>query len=53
MKAFIAALICAAIICVGAAYVLEAQQETANVAFATSSTRVGDPGHNLVGTDWS
>jgi hypothetical protein len=49
MKAFIAAVICAAAIGVGAFYVLHAQQETVDVAFSTSGARVGDPGHNLVG----
>jgi hypothetical protein len=49
MKAFIAAVICAAAIGVGALYVLQAQQETVDVAFSTSAARVGDPGHNLVG----
>jgi hypothetical protein len=49
MKAFIAAVICAAAIGVGASYVLRTQQETVDVAFSTSSARVGDPGHNLVG----
>jgi len=49
MKAFIAAVICAAAIGVGASYVLHTQQETVDVAFSTSSARVGDPGQNLVG----
>ena len=35
MKAFIAAVICAAAIGVGALYVLQAQQETVDVAFST------------------
>jgi hypothetical protein len=51
MKAFIAALICAAAIGVGASYVLHMQQETVDVAFSTSSARVGDPGQNLVGVN--
>ena len=49
MKAFIAAVICAAAMGVGAFYVLHTQQETVDVAFSTSGARVGDPGHNLVG----
>jgi len=48
MKAFIAAVICAAAIGVGASYALHMQQETVDVAFSTSSARVGDPGQNLV-----
>ncbi len=51
MKAFFAAVICAAAIGVGASYVLHMQQETVDVAFSTSGTRVGDPGHNLVGVN--
>jgi hypothetical protein len=49
MKAFIAEVICAAAIGVGAFYVLHMQQETVDAAFSTSEARVGDPGHNLVG----
>ena len=51
MRAFIAAVICAAAIGVGASYVLHMQQETVDVAFSSSGARVGDPGHNLVGMD--
>ena len=53
MKAFIAAVICAAAIGVGGSYVLHTQQETVDVAFSTSAARVGDPGHNLVGMNWN
>lgn len=52
MKAFIVAVICAAVIGVAASYILHTQQQTADVAFSTSSARVGDPGHNLVGTNY-
>lgn len=51
MRAFIAAIICAAATGAGAAYILHVQQETVDVAFSTSSARVGDPGNNLVGMD--
>ena len=51
MRVFIAAVVCAAAIGVGAAYVLQMQQETVDVAFSSSSARVGDPGNNLVGMD--
>lgn len=41
---------------IGAGYFLvnsqEQQQPTWQV-FSTSSTRVGDPGHNLVGQNWN
>jgi hypothetical protein len=49
MRAFIAAVVCAAAIGVGASYVLHTQQETVDVAFSSTSAHVGDPGHNLVG----
>ena len=49
MRAFIAAVVCAAAIAVGASYALHMQQETVDVAFSSSSAHVGDPGHNLIG----
>ena len=49
MKAFIASVAFALVVAVGAALVLDQQQQSASSAFATSSTRVGDPGHNLIG----
>jgi hypothetical protein len=42
MKAFVAAVICAVAIGVGASYVLHTKQETVDVAFSTSGARVGD-----------
>ena len=48
MKAFISAIIVAVVVAVGAAFVLNTQQQTADKAFATSGARVGDPGHNLI-----
>jgi hypothetical protein len=51
MKAFFAAVICAAAAGIGGFYALQTQQETVDVAFATSGARVGDPGDNLVGTN--
>ncbi|MDP2358815.1 MAG: hypothetical protein Q8M31_22550 [Beijerinckiaceae bacterium] len=49
MKAFIASVAFALVVAGGAALILDQQQQTAATAFATSSTRVGDPGHNLIG----
>ncbi len=49
MKAFIASVAFALVVAAGAAVILEQQQQSAASAFSTSSTRVGDPGHNLVG----
>ena len=53
MKAFLASLVVAVVAAVGAAYLLESTyQSTAADAYATSGARVGDPGDNLVGSDW-
>lgn len=40
-------------IAIGAGYYLSAQQEPAWQVFSTDSTRVGNPGQNLVGQDWT
>ena len=49
MKAFIAALVFAAVAAVGVSVVLSAIQEPSSVAFTTTGARVGDPGTNLIG----
>jgi hypothetical protein len=49
MKAFLAALLFAAIAAVGVSVLLNTIQEPSSVAFTTSGARVGDPGHNLIG----
>jgi hypothetical protein len=49
MFPFLYAAICSVAIAIGAAWLLNTQQRTAAEAFATSATRVGDPGHNLTG----
>ena len=48
MKAFIAAILFAAVAAVGAANVLDTQQRAAWDANTTAGARVGDHGHNLV-----
>jgi hypothetical protein len=53
MKAFLLAVVVAVALGAGAALVLSRSQETAYEAFATSGARVGDPGHNLVGPNWT
>jgi hypothetical protein len=53
MKAFLASLVVALAAAVGAAYLLDTTyQSTAADAYTTTGARVGDPGHNLVGSDW-
>jgi hypothetical protein len=49
MKAFVAALLFAAIAAVGMSILLNIIQEPSSVAFTTGGARVGDPGNNLVG----
>jgi hypothetical protein len=49
MKAFVAALVFAAVTAVGVSVVLSAIQEPSSVAFTTTGARVGDPGTNLIG----
>lgn len=51
MKAFLTAVIVSAGLAVGAFFVLNTQQQTADQAFATSGARVGNPGHNLTGVN--
>jgi hypothetical protein len=53
MKVFLTAMVFAAIIAVGGAFVLNSIQMPSYVAFSTGGARVGDPGNNLVGTDWN
>jgi hypothetical protein len=53
MKAFALAVAGLVIFAAGAAAVLNSEQTLAYKAFATSSTRVSDPGYNLVGKNWS
>jgi hypothetical protein len=43
----------AIVIAIGASFVLDAKQETAWQVYSTQSTRVGEPGDNLVGPAWS
>jgi len=56
MNAFLAAIVAAVIIAVGAVYVLGAYQQQADQAFQTSAVRVPVHGEyiaNLVGKDWA
>ncbi len=53
MKTFIVALVFAALSAAAVSVLLNKFQEPGYVAFSTSGARVGDPGHNLVGSNWS
>ena len=53
MNVIFGSMLIAIVIGVAAAFVLNAAQRPAYEAYSTSSTRVGEPGHNLVGQGWS
>ena len=53
MGVVITGIIAVIVIAIGASFVLRAEQEPAWQAYSTGSARVGDPGHNLVGTDYN
>ena len=48
MKAFVAALLFAAIVAVGVSILLNTIQQPSSAAFTAEGVRVGDPGHNLI-----
>ena len=53
MAMILSGIVVAIAIAFGASYFLTAEQETAWMVNSSSATRVGDPGENLVGPDWS
>ena len=53
MKVILGSVLVALVIGAAAAFILNTAQRPAYEAYATSSTRVGEPGHNLVGQAWS
>ena len=53
MGVILTGIVAAIVIAVGAGFVLREQQEPAWQVYSTQSTRVGDPGANLVGADFS
>jgi hypothetical protein len=53
MKVILGAILVAIVLGVGAALVLNTTQRPAYEVYSTSGARVGDPGHNLVGENWS
>ena len=48
-----ASVLIAIVIGVAAAFIMNTAQRPAYEVYSTSSTRVGEPGHNLVGENWS
>jgi hypothetical protein len=53
MGMILAGIVVAIAIAVGAGYLMNVEQTPSWQAYSTSSTRVGDPGHNLVGPAWT
>ncbi|WP_163264501.1 hypothetical protein [Chelativorans alearense] len=54
MGIILTGIVVAIAIAIGTGYFMSAEQRPSWEAYSTqSSTRVGDPGHNLVGTAWT
>lgn len=53
MGAILTGIVVAIAIAIGAGYFLPQEQKQAWQVYSTSSTRVGDPGENLVGSGWT
>lgn len=53
MKVILASILTAVVLAIGASFILDATQRPAYQAYSTSGARVGDPGKNLVGPDYS
>ncbi len=53
MKVIISGIVAAVVLAALGAYVLTGEQKPAWEVYSTSSARVGNPGHNLVGPNWS
>lgn len=53
MNAIFSGIVIALGVAVLAAFVLNESQRTSFAVYSTQSTRLGDPGHNLVGPNWT
>ena len=53
MKMILLAGLCAVVLGFAAAAILNGQQQPAHERFVTEGARVGSPGSNLVGPEWS
>ena len=53
MKVILSAIVASVLLGVAAAAILAPMQRPAYEVFSTSMTRVGNPGSNLVGPNWS
>jgi hypothetical protein len=53
MGVILTGIVAAIVLAVGAGFIMRGGQEPSWQVYSTESTRVGDPGHNLVGTDFT
>lgn len=53
MGMILTGIVVAIAIAIGAGYFMDSEQEPSWQAYSSQSTRVGDPGHNLVGAAWT
>jgi hypothetical protein len=53
MGVILMGIVVAVAIAIGAGYILPQEQKQAWQVYSTTSTRVGDPGENLVGSGWT
>lgn len=53
MKVIILSAVAAVLLAYAASFVLSSGQEPAYQAYVGSGARVGDPGYNLVGPEWT
>lgn len=53
MKIIVMSAVAALLFAYAASFVLDQQDRPAYESFVGSGARVGDPGHNLVGENWS
>ena len=53
MGVILAGIVATVVLAVGAGFIMRGEHEPAYERYSTGSTRVGDPGSNLVGPDWT
>ncbi len=53
MGVILAGIVATVVLAVGAGVILRGEQQPAYEVYSTGSTRVGDPGDNLVGPQWT
>jgi hypothetical protein len=53
MGVILTSIVIAVAIAIGAGFVMRGEQEPSWQVYSTGSTRVGDPGCNLVGGNWA